>query len=403
LDPVNPIDSWTKKEKDIHTFGYSRIFSRITPVDVKWGRWFSSEITYLFFQVTYMSDKVGIGIISFAHGHANVYCQAMKEFDDVELVSAWDDNPERGQAASQRAGLEYKSDPDAVLNDPRVNAVIITVETNRHAEFVERAAAAGKAILLQKPMATTLADCDRIIAAVKRSGVKFSMAFQMRHDPTNQEIRRLVQANAVGKIAILRRRHSIGVLLDPNFVNGPSRWHMDPVANVGMFFDDATHAADWFLWMLGKPVNVMAQIDNVVTDVAPDDNGIAIYRFADGTIGELVNSSTTVAAINTTEVYGKEGTIIQDHGDAVSTNVPRPALPVALRMIRKGDTQWTEFDLPVPQTHAERLAAIPRPFINYVRGLSDQTISAEEGRISVEMVLGAYQSSREGRLVTFPL
>jgi predicted dehydrogenase len=350
-----------------------------------------------------MNEKVGIGIISFAHGHSNVYCQTLKNFADVRLVSAWDDNPQRGQAAAERAGLEFKTDADAVLRDPQVDAVIITTETNRHAEFVERAAEAGKAILLQKPMATTLEDCDRIIAAVKRTGVKFSMAFQMRQDPANQEIRRLVQTGAVGKIAILRRRHSIGVLLDPGFVNGPTRWHMDPVANVGMFFDDATHAADWFFWILGKPVSVMAQIDNVVTNVAPDDNGIAIYRYPNGILGELVNSSTTVAAINTTEVYGDQGTIIQDHDDAVSTNVPRPEHPVALRMLRKGDAQWTDLGLPIPTSHAERLAAIPRPFINYVRGLTDETISAEEGRVSVEMVLGAYQSSREGRLVHFPL
>jgi predicted dehydrogenase len=348
-------------------------------------------------------DKVGLGVISFAHGHANVYCQVMKGFDDVRLVSAWDDNPERGAAAARNAGMAFCATPEEVLNDPQVDAVIITCETNRHADFVERAAAAGKHILLQKPMATTLADCDRIITAVKNSGVKFSMGFQMRHDPVNQKMRELIHSGAIGKIAVLRRRHSIGVLLDPGFVNGPSKWHMDPVANVGMFFDDAAHATDWFYWMLGQPTSVMAQIGNIVTHVAPDDNGVAIFRFADGVIGELLNSSTTVAAVSTTEIYGSEGTIIQDHGDLVSTNVPRPGAPAALRMLRKGDTQWTEFDLTIPKSHAERLANVPRPFIDYVRGLTDQTISAEEGRISTEMLVGAYRSSAEGRLIELPL
>lgn len=350
-----------------------------------------------------MNQRTGIGVISFAHGHAGVYCQVLKGFDDVTLVSAWDDNPERGQAAANNHGLEFYTDPDAILHDPRVDAVIITCETNRHAEYVERAAAAGKHILLQKPMATTLTDCDRIIAAVRRSGVKFSMGYQMRHDPVNQKIRELIHSGAVGKIAIVRRRHSIGVLLDPGFTGGPSRWHMDPVANVGMFFDDAAHATDWFYWMLGQPRSVMAQIDNVVTNVAPDDNGVAIYRFQNGEIGVLLNSSTTVAAVNTTEIYGTEGTIVQDHGDLVSTNIPRPANAVALRMICKGDREWTEFDFGIPKSHAERLAAVPRPFIDYVRGLTDQTISAEEGRKSIEMLVGAYQSSAEGRLVELPL
>jgi predicted dehydrogenase len=350
-----------------------------------------------------MKDRIGIGILSHAHGHANTYCRAMQSFDDVELVATWDDNVERSQQAAQVFGMEYRENADDVIHDPRIDAVMVNVETNRHAEFIERAAAAGKHILCQKPMATTLEDCDRIIAAVHKYGVKFSMAFQMRHDPVNNKIKELVDQGAVGRVAIVRRRHAIPVLLDPNFVNGPTRWHLDPVANVGMFFDDATHAADWFYWMLGDAHSVIAEIDNVVTDVAPDDNGIAIYRFGQGEIGILLNSSTTVAAVSTTEIYGTEGTIIQDYGDSPATSAPRPPDAVPLRMIRAGETRWTEFKMPIPASQGERIAAIPRPFVDYVRGLTDTTISAQEGRKSVEMVLAAYRSMAEGRRIDLPL
>jgi predicted dehydrogenase len=348
-------------------------------------------------------DKVGIGILSHAHGHSNVYCEVMRGFDDVELVATWDDNVERGRRAAEAYGLEYRSSADEVIQDPRVDAVIVTCETNRHAEFVERAAAAGKHILLQKPMATTLADCDRIIEAVHRYGVRFSMGYQMRHDPVNKKIKELVDSEVVGRIAVVRRRHSISVLLNPSFFNGPTRWHVDPVANVGMFFDDASHAADWFYWIFGAPTSVIAEIDSVVTDVSPDDNGVAIYRFARGEIGILLNSSTTVAAVATTEIYGDEGTIVQDYGDGPACVAPRPEGAVPLRLIRRGDDRWTEFDLPIPSGQRERLMAVPRPFVDYVRGLTDETISAEEGRVSVEMVLGAYRSMLEGRRIDFPL
>jgi predicted dehydrogenase len=350
-----------------------------------------------------MMEKVGIGVLSFAHGHANVYCQMMKDFPDVELVSAWDDNQERGMKATQAHGMVYHRHPQDVLNDPRVQAVIVTTETNRHADLIEWAAAAGKHILCQKPLATTLDDCDRIIRAVKKHGVKFSMGYQMRQDPVNQKIKELLDSGAVGKVALVRRRHSIGVLLDPNFVNGPSRWHMDPVANVGMFFDDASHACDWFYWLLGQPVSVTAEIASIITDVSPDDNGVALFRFGQGEIGVLVNSSTTVAAVNTTEIYGSEGTIVQDYGDGPSTAAPRPEKPVALKMIRKGETRWTEFDFAVPPTHAERLKNVPRPFIDYVRGLTDQTITAEEGRVTVDMLIASYRSAAEGRRIYLPL
>jgi predicted dehydrogenase len=350
-----------------------------------------------------MRERVGIGILSFAHGHAGVYCQVMRDFDDVELVAAWDDDPVRGQRTASQWGMAYRPDADDVIRDPRVDAVIITTETNRHAEFVERAAVAGKHILCQKPMATTLKDCDRIVQAVRSHGIKFSMAYQMRQDPVNRKIRELLDASAVGKVAIVRRRHAINVLLNPAFVTGPTRWHLDPVSNVGMFFDDASHVTDWLYWLLGPPSSVVAEIDNVVTDVAPDDNGVAIYRFGRGEIGIIENSSTTVAAVSTTEIYGDEGTIIQDYGDAPATAAPRPADAVPLRMIRKGEHAWTEFRLPIPASQAERLMAVPRPFINYVRGLSGEAISAEEGQASVEMLIGAYRSAAEGRRITFPL
>jgi predicted dehydrogenase len=151
--------------------------------------------------------------------------------------------------------------------------------------------------------------------------------------------------------------------------------------------------------MLGKPRSVMAEIANVVTHVAPDDNGVAIFRFDRGEIGIILYSSTTVAAVNTTEIYGTKGTIVQDYGDAPSTSAPRPRGAVPLKLIHPGDKEWTTFDLPIPNSQGDRLAAIPRPFINYIRGLTDQTISAEDGRVAIEMVLAAYQSAREGRRI----
>ena len=346
-------------------------------------------------------DKVHIGVISHAHGHINTYCGQMQHFDDVELVATWDDDEGRGRANADKFGLEFRASADAVLDDPNIDTVMIGIETNRHAEYAQRAAQAGKNILLQKPMATTLEDCDRIIAAVAESGVKFSMAFQMRRDPVNRKIKALVERGTVGEIAVVRRRHCIPVLLNPRFVTSASKWHLDPVANIGMYFDDAIHAADWFYWIFGRPVSVMAEIDRIVTPGAPDDNGVAIFRFESGMMGILFNGSTTVAGVNTTEIYGNEGSIIQDYGDAPSTSAPRARDAVPLKYIRRGDDRWTEFKMDIPKGQGERIAAIPRPFIDYIRGLSDERVSPEEGRVSVEMILGAYRSANEGRRIYF--
>ena len=271
-----------------------------------------------------MNTKIGIGIISFAHGHANAYCNQMQTFDDVELVACWDDNVERGEAAATQYDMRYSPHLEDITNHPEIHAVIVTCETNRHAEMVVAAASDGKDILCQKPMALTLEDCDRIAEIVEKTGVKFMMGHQMRRDPANIAMKEIIDSGVLGKIGVLRRRHCINALFSEAFVTGPSRWHIDPEKNMGMFMDDASHATDFIHWMLGKPTSVIAEIDNILTDVAPDDTGLAVYRFAGGEMAILLNTSVTLAGENTTEIYGDAGVVIQNYGDAPSCNIPPP-------------------------------------------------------------------------------
>ena len=86
---------------------------------------------------------IGVGVISFAHGHGSTYCDQMIRFNDVKLVACWDDNEERGRGAAERFGMIYTPHIEDVLGHPRVDAVIVTCETNRHAEMVVAAAEAA--------------------------------------------------------------------------------------------------------------------------------------------------------------------------------------------------------------------------------------------------------------------
>lgn len=347
-------------------------------------------------------SSLRLGVVSFAHSHVNSYLETMQGFDDAQVIAAWDDDRSRGEAQALKYGLEFEPELDALLERNDIDAVFVTSPTNRHAEHTIRAAEAGKAVLLQKPMALTLADCDAIIAAIDRAGVAFSMCYQMRADPVNQRIKTLLAEGAAGNVAIVKRRHAIGALLQPAFAR-PDNWHIDPIQNMGMFMDDASHAADWFLWMLGKPASVIAEIDNIVTTAAPDDNGVALYRFGRGEIGVLINSSTMLAADATTEIYGDQGTIVQNYGDAPSSFLPRPTGAPALKIFRAGAENWEHFDFPADTPHGARIRAVPRPLVDYLHRRTGPLATAQEGRDCIEMVLGAYQSARSGRRVKFPM
>ncbi len=342
-------------------------------------------------------DALQLGIISFAHGHVRAYADVMRDFDDARIVAAWDEDADRGRRYCAQFGLAQEATLDALLTRPELDAVFIASPTSRHAEHCIAAARAGKHILLQKPMALTLSDCDAIAAAVARHKVKFSLCYQMRADPVNRRMKALLDDGVIGKVAVIRRRHAIPMLLNPEFAR-PGNWHIDPVQNMGMFMDDASHAADWFYWMLGAPCSVMAEIDNVVTDVAPDDNGVAVYRFAQREIGILLNSSTTLAAENTTEIYGDRGSIIQNHGDLPSANVPTLPGATALKLFRAGTGAWEIFDFPL-RPHGERIRDVPRLLTDYLHGHCGPLATAADGRVCIKMILGAYESARSGKRV----
>lgn len=340
-----------------------------------------------------------LGIISFAHGHVRVYADVMREFDDAQIIAAWDDDLARGAQYCEQYSLEFVPRLDDLLARPELDAVFVASPTNRHTTHCVAAARAGKHVLLQKPMALSLEDCDAIAAAVDDAGVKFSLCYQMRADPVNQRMKALLDEGAIGKVFMLRRRHAIPMLLNPDFAR-PGNWHIDPVQNMGMFMDDASHAADFLYWLLGRPVSVMAEIDNIVTDVAPDDNGVALYRFAGGEIGVLLNSSTTLAAENSTEILGDAGSIIQNHGDVPSANVPLLPGAAALKLYRQAAGAWEVFDFPL-RPHGARIRDVPRPLIDYLQGKRGPLACAADGRVCIEMILGAYESARSGRRVEF--
>ena len=91
-----------------------------------------------------MKPPIGVGFLSFAHGHVSLYAQVMKDFPDARLVAAYDDDESRGRAVCEPLGMRYTTKPEDVLKDPAVHAVIIGSETSNHESLTVAALRAGK-------------------------------------------------------------------------------------------------------------------------------------------------------------------------------------------------------------------------------------------------------------------
>jgi predicted dehydrogenase len=241
-----------------------------------------------------------------------------------------------------------------------------------------------------------MAQADRMVAAVERAGVPFTMAWQMRVDPQNVQVKEMVRSGELGKIFIVRRRHGLGVHTWPDFKN---LWHTKPDLNRDIWADDAAHAIDYIHWLLGVPESVTAEMDTLNDPQIPMDNGIAIFRYPGGPIAEVVCSFTCVAAENTTEVFAEKGTIIQNYGDVPSCNVPRPADACGLKWFTTAKNDWTCSDIASPSGHGARISGLSGPLSDFFHAKRAPIATAEEGRTTLRMTLACYISTREGRRV----
>ncbi len=336
--------------------------------------------------------SIGIGILGFAHGHVGMYCRQWQKMDGtpVRVVAGWDHDAARAQAS----GNEFKFTPSptvaAVVENPAVQAVIVASETSMHADLVEQAARAGKPIILQKPIALTIEDADRIVNVVRKTGVAFTLAWQMRVDPQNLEIRRLIRDGTLGRVYMVRRRHGLNTHTWPDF---HTTWHVKPELNRGMWADDSSHAIDFLLWLLGEPVTVSAEIATLRRPDVPDDHGIAIFRYADGMMAEVASSFVCLAGENTTEIVAENGVVIQNYGDLVSAAAPRAPDAVGLKWLLKGDKDWTRSPLPSPNNQGVRIVALTQPLLDFMTGRGPVIATAEEGREALRMTLASLRAA----------
>jgi predicted dehydrogenase len=337
---------------------------------------------------------VKIGILSFAHYHANFWAEALRDSPDAELAGIWDDDAGRGQAAAEQYGTRFEPDIDALL--AACDGVAVCSATLHHADLIERAAAAGRHILCEKPLATTLADCDRIEAAVRGAGVSFMQSFPKRFDPVNHEVRRLVRDGELGQIMLMRVRHGHLYGLGPGH---GMPWCEDPeLSGGGALLDEGVHGADFIRWMFGPPESVMAMISHVALGHALENLGLAVFRYPDGLLCELAASTTFAAGDNSIELFGTKGAAVLSGVDLASRDVTEGSFLKVCLLDGSAERHWQVSPI-VPRFktggfHQQNALQ----FVETLKSGSAPPITLEEGRGALAMILAAYRSARSGRV-----
>ena len=282
---------------------------------------------------------LGCGRISRKH----VEAVAANE-DIAELVAVADLVPEKMEAAAalyrEKTGKqpEQYGDYREMLADPAIDIIAIATESGLHAEHALASLAAGKHVLVEKPMALSIEDCDKMIALAEAKKLTLGLCHQNRFNPPVQELRQALEAGRLGRIlngtACIRWNRNQGY-----YSQAPWRgtWAMDG----GTLMNQCLHNIDLLQWMLGGEVQtVYAQTANYLRDIEGEDFGAILLRFANGAIG-IVEGSACVYPTNleeTLSIFGEAGTVcigglavnklevwnVKDDEKVVNLNEPDP-------------------------------------------------------------------------------
>lgn len=324
-----------------------------------------------------------VGFLSVAHIHADAYVGNFRAAG-AEVVGVADGDPERGARWAASNGVPWLESPDALF-EAGVDAVAVCSETANHRPLVERAAAAGAAVLCEKPLATTEEDARAIVAACERAGVVLMTAFPMRFSPPLREAAALLGDGGLGRLYACTGTNQ-GEL--------PVRhgaWFADTaLAGGGAIMDHTVHVADVLRWYLGQdPVEVYAATNRIMhrEAVEVETGGLLMLTYPDGVFATIDTSWSKPAGYPTwggltLELVGEHGAVSVDAFSQHLTVYGGPGGPVG----------WPPWGSDANQGMVEE-------FLDAVRRDRAPAVTGGDGLAATRVALAAYRSAASGEPV----
>ncbi len=332
-----------------------------------------------------MSSKVNVGLIGAGRiGRLHAEHLAFR-IPDANLLAVSDIILEAAQKCAADLGIPTATqDHRIIMENPDIEAVVVCSSTDTHAQMIEEAAAAGKHIFCEKPIAHDLGEIDRALAAVEEAGVKLQIGFNRRFDPNFRRVRELVATGKIGEPHILRITSR-----DP----APPPIEYIKVSG-GIFLDMTIHDFDMARYLIGSEVEEIYAAGGVMVDPAIGqagdiDTAVITLRFENGVIGTIDNSRQAVYGYDQrVEVFGSGGMV------TVSNNTSDSAVV--------SDGQSVHGPLPLHffiERYVDSYIAEMKAFIECIQEDKAPPVTGIDGRVPVVMGYAARKSYEENRPV----
>jgi 1,5-anhydro-D-fructose reductase (1,5-anhydro-D-mannitol-forming) len=228
---------------------------------------------------------------------------ALQKAEGSALAAVMRRDPSRAADYARRHGVpRWYDDGDALIRDPEVDAVYIATPPETHAHYALKVAAAGKPAYVEKPMARSAIECDRMVEAFARAGLPLFVAFYRRRLPRFLAAEELIKAGTLGRLT------GVDYHLAAPFHRGPQGWYVDAAAaGAGHLLDTGSHVLDIIDYLLGPLADAAGFAANRAGSYATEDTVALSFRTSTGVPGAMACNYASAISDDRLRIAGTEG------------------------------------------------------------------------------------------------
>lgn len=351
---------------------------------------------------------VGCGKVG--HFHAKAFARLAQS----EFTAVCDANLSRAQAFAKQYGVKAYDNVEMMIRDAKIDMLSVCTPHPIHAAIAVPAAKMGCHVLIEKPLASNLADCDAILAAAKQGDAKVGTVCQRRFYRPCMRMKKAIDDGKIGK-PIIGTVTMLGWRDKAYYESDPWRgtWQGE---GGGVLVNQAPHQLDLLLWYMGEIDEVYGVWKNLNHPyIEVEDTAVVIVKFKNGGIGNiLVSNSQNPALYGKVHIHGENGASIgvQTDGGAmfiagVSSITEPPYNDIwtvdgEASHLDAWKTQDSEFFNSVDSMYYYHQLQI-EDFLNSLTGQGPTLIDGDAGRRTVELIEAIYRSTKENKVIKFPL
>jgi glucose-fructose oxidoreductase len=330
--------------------------------------------------------KLGYAIVGLGGYGRGIIIPQFANCASSRLAGLVSGDPEKARQVAAEHGLPQRSiysyeNFDRIRDNPDIDIVYVCLPNSMHAEYVIRAAKAGKHVMCEKPMAVSARECEAMIAACKAAGRKLMIGYRSRFEPHNLEAIRLARSGALGKLRYFRSEHGFNA-------GNPSQWRLRrALSGGGSLMDIGIYALNAARYVTGEePIAVTAHENTDHNDPRfreVEDQIAFTLEFPSGVIGSC--HSMYSANQNHILMMGERGRVEMEPATRYSGN----------RMWTGRDGRETELEPPARNQFAGQLDHLSECILTG----REPIVGGEEGLRDIRLIEAIYRSAREGRTI----